>query len=233
MVIKLPEDYLYLVGDTHSIEVMNRLIDKIPIGATILHVGDCGVGRNPGRSITKLAKHAANRQQQVYIIRGNHDNPSWYPHVCGAVHLLGDYTELEFPNGSTALCVGGGISLDRCEGMPGYDYWSREITPFRPQLCKPVDFLFLHDAPSYFNNQTYTLKNGYFNKYVLRDENLLEDCTKQRDVIDQITAICKPKYIYGGHFHNSIQDRVGDMIYRCLDINEIYLLSADIARRDE
>lgn len=233
MVIKLPEDYLYLVGDTHSIEVMNRVIDKIPIGATILHVGDCGVGRNPTRSLQKLSKHAGNRLQKIYIIRGNHDNPKWYPYVLENVHMLGDYTEMTFPNGATALCVGGAISVDRCDGMAGYDYWANEITPFRPQLCKPVDFLFLHDAPSYFNNQTYTLKTNYFSKYVDRDANLLADCDAQRSTIDKITEICKPKFIYGGHFHNSIQDRVDDLIYRCLNINEIYLLSADIARREE
>ena len=203
------------------------------MGATILHMGDCGVGRNPGRSMKKLASHAKNRDQTIMIIRGNHDNPKWYPHkFSDNVRLLGDYTELEFPNGTNGICVGGGISLDRSISMLGYDYWDNETTPFRPHLCTPSTFLFLHDAPSYFNNQSYTLKVGHFSSYIDQDESLMADCIAQRDVIDKITELCTPKYIYGGHFHNSVSDRIDGVTYRCLNINELYLLHADIGLDD-
>jgi hypothetical protein len=76
------------------------------------------------------------------------------------------------------------------------------------------------------------LPSGFFGRYVERDAELMADSYKQRQVIDMIVDACKPAYIYGGHYHNNVHDRIDDLTYRCLNINEIYMFSADIAHRE-
>lgn len=227
MVIELNEDLICLVGDTHSIPVFNRVLDSLPVGVTILHMGDIGISAGSRRDLEKLSRHAVKRKQLILGIRGNHDNPNAFPNKLPNVHLIEDYTELRFKCGAIALCVGGGISLNRTDCIEGVDYWSGEITEFKPDLCKKVDFLFLHDAPSYFNEQTEGIKTNYFAKFVAVDPTLVDDCTKQRDVIDKITEQCKPSLIFSGHFHNSRYETLNGVQYRCLNINEVLSFDAE------
>lgn len=226
MIVKLKEDYIYLVGDTHSIERLNVTLDRIPCGSTVFQVGDCGISRNPHRSLMKLNKHAHSRDQQVMILRGNHDNPRCFPLSYNYnVKLLADYSKLVAPCGAEVMCVGGGFSIDRShpDYVEGFDYWPDEITVYKPELCQHTKYLIMHDAPSNFNHTNASIATS-FPEFLSRDATLMDEAAAQRAVIDQVTEAISPQFIFGGHFHNSKSEQVGDIRYRCLSIEEVLLV---------
>lgn len=222
---------LFLVGDTHSITVFRGLIEQIPKNGAVLHIGDCGIGFDKKRDKKRLAilnSEVEDKNLMVYILRGNHDDPSfwaedgWYGRN---LILIPDYSKMVFPNGKRALLIGGGVSLDRVDRVPDVSWWKDETTPYLPEYCQNVEYMFIHDAPSYFNKPGSTVYQD-FRYYCDKDENLVKDSEKQRDVIDKIVALCKPSKIFGGHFHNSTFENVNDIQYRCLSENEIYQFNA-------
>lgn len=225
--IKLKSNEIIIVGDTHGINEFKDIVERfVPNDSCVVHIGDCGIGfsRRDGERIKKVDKICKDKNIQVYIIRGNHDNPYYWDNdvfELTNVKLVKDYTRLIFPNTREALCVGGGVSVDRIDRIKGVSYWKDEITQYLPEYCTPCDYMFIHDAPSYCNLPTVSLKQN-FRYYVEKDSKIMSDAQLQRETIDKIVALCKPKKIVGGHFHNSISERVNDIDYRCLNINEIY-----------
>jgi len=234
------DNNLAIVGDTHGVYTFQQIVEEyIPDGLDVFHVGDLGVGfdqKKDEKQLKRLGEIADERGINLYAIRGNHDDPAAWPAVHGNLTLLEDYSELVFPNGKQALCVGGGISIDRCVRRVGKSYWTGELTKFIKHKCKLSEFLFLHDAPSYFNKTNKTLKTYKIwdprkKETVLvaeRDPTLFAECRVQRNQIDQIVREAKPSMIVGGHYHNSRSEQVHNIRYRCLDINEIYDFNSNI-----
>jgi hypothetical protein len=175
---------------------------------------------------------AARRNINVYLIRGNHD-ATWvwyddefqafvkekYPHCI----FVRDGDVAEFPGGGTALLLGGGISLDRIDRIPGVSYWSDEHTIELDSVPR-TDVIFSHDCPSAYNNQTETLGTGpgqHFGYYTSRDTSLIHDCHQQRHRIDRIVGKCGARHLYHGHYHNSITGIQGRLTCTCLNIGEL------------
>jgi len=228
--IKILDNEIYIVGDTHSITVFRDIIEKtLPEKCTVVHIGDCGVGfsRKDSNRLIKVNEACQAKNITALIIRGNHDNPFYWNdfYKLTNVKLVKDYTRLIFPNGKEALCVGGGLSVDRLSRMQGVSYWSDEVTPYKPEYCTKCDYIFMHDAPSYCNLPTSSLKENY-QYYCNHDTKLLEDAHFQRQVIDKIVILCQPTKIIGGHFHNTKLEHVNGIEYRSLDINEVYTFRA-------
>ena len=233
------ENNLAMVGDTHSVYTFHQIVEEyLPECLDVFHVGDLGVGFDPKKDekqLTRLGELADERGIRLYAIRGNHDDPSMWPNVFGGLTLLEDYSILVFPNEKTAMCVGGGISIDRCVRKEGQSWWSGEQTKVELGKCRLCDFLFLHDSPSYFNKTNKTLKDYKVydrtkDEVVLvheRDKTLMTESSVQRNKIDQIVRAVKPIRIIGGHYHNSISEHVNNIRYRCLDINEVYDFNAN------
>jgi predicted phosphohydrolase len=230
--INLRSNDLIAVGDTHDINVFRDIISKaVPDDSDVLHVGDCGIGfsRKDKMRLETLDKLCESKNIKAYIIRGNHDNPFYWSNECDwkftNIMLVKDYTLMVFPNTKEALCVGGGLSVDRMSRVDGVSYWSNEVTPYSPQYCKKCDYIFMHDAPSCFNVGEDSLRQN-FRYYCEHDARLINESRLQRGVIDKIVSLCQPSKILGGHYHNSISETVNDIQYRCLDINEVYTFYA-------
>lgn len=228
--IKLTSNDLYTVGDTHSISVFKDIVEKvIPENSNVLHIGDCGIGfsRKDLYRLERLSDACKLKNVKAYIIRGNHDDPDYWNRDLKLenVTLVKDYTRLIFPNEKEALCIGGGISVDRMDRVENVSYWINEGTPYWPQYCNKCDYIFMHDAPSYFNLPTASLKQN-FKYYCENDKTILKHADFQRTVIDRIVALCQPEKIIGGHFHNSKFEKVGNIEYRSLNINEVYMFLA-------
>lgn len=225
-VINLNTSEIILVGDTHSIDRFYSIIkNTIPENSAVLHIGDCGIGfsKSDVDRLNHVNSICIKKNISAFIIRGNHDDPAYWSSdlIFSNIKLVKDYTKMVFSNDHTALCVGGGMSVDRFDRIEGVSYWSDEITKFQPEYCAKYDYIFMHDAPSYFNHDTSSLKQS-FSRYCIADSKLLEDAAAQRETIDRIVALCNPEKIIGGHYHNSKFETVNGITYRCLTIDEVY-----------
>jgi DNA repair exonuclease SbcCD nuclease subunit len=232
---KVRYNNVILIGDTHSTDITNQLLKKkIPSGLDVVHIGDGGWGfGEPSFAIDNavawagiLNKTCQNLNITLYHIIGNHDNPEvWkFPNFSNLIFVqTGDV--IEFHNGKKALCIGGGISIDRYTRKLGKDYWRDEVTPQLDEVTK-TDYVFSHDAPEYFNHSSYTIPK-HWSWYNERDVNLLDDAIAQRKVVEDIVKRSEAKLIIGGHFHNNIQQEIDGVKYRCLDINELYDFKAE------
>jgi predicted phosphodiesterase len=228
---KFRNDTCILLGDTHSLEETKNIIGlRVPDGMDIIHMGDAALGfgnisYSVQNTLTWLGvynKLCEELNVNLYIIRGNHDAtyPSIWDSQWSNVFLIRDHAYGTFPNGKTALIVGGGLSVDRVIRKSNIDYWEDEYTvPI--ESVKKCDILFSHDCPEHFNHSTQSLPKHY-GWYCDRDPELLSDCLKQRLVISDIAKNADVNTIFSGHFHNDIRQYINGVYYRCLDINELF-----------
>jgi DNA repair exonuclease SbcCD nuclease subunit len=224
------------MGDTHSTDVTYELLNiRIPDGNDVVHLGDVGLGfgqlsyaiDNAKSWLDRLNKLCSKLNINLYLIRGNHDNPSvWnFPNIYSNVFLTQSGDVGIFPNGKKVLFVSGGVSVDRYSRKEGIDYWSDEITPILENVEK-CDIMFAHDCPEHFNHPTNTLYKNY-GWYCERDLTLQDDCLKQRLNMTDIAKKSEAKTLFGGHFHNSFREEKDGVYYRCLDINELFEFDAE------
>lgn len=119
----------YVMGDLHGkIEYFKDCIDRYDItDCNIIIAGDSGVGfcsRETQLSIYKeFNKYLSERNISLYLIRGNHDDPSFFNRdnvedefFLSNIKLLPDYTVLTI-NDFNILMIGGATSIDRVNRM--------------------------------------------------------------------------------------------------------------------
>ncbi len=226
-----------LIGDTHSTTVTNQLLvsnKKFLKDYDVVHIGDGGWGfGSPAYALDNakswcdlINKTCKELNIVLYHIIGNHDNPDvWkFPNLSNLIFVQSGDVGV-FPNGKQVLFIGGGVSIDRYTRKEGIDYWKNEVTPFLDTVEK-CDVVFSHDCPEHFNHATKSLVNN-FGWYIERDITLLTDCERQRYNISDICKRAEAKKIFGGHFHNNIQEEIDGVKYRCLNINELYEFRTD------
>jgi len=228
---------VYLYSDSHSLSKLHHLIryTKDIQDSDIVVLGDSFVGvyTTPATSdawfLNKINNAAKGRNINLFLIRGNADNYDiWFKgYEFSNVFLCKDYSEALFPCGVNALMVGGAVSLDRHTRKNGWDWWSSETTIFR-NTAVYFDILFCHDAPSYFNKSVDSLWEPKNNKlsFLLKDQNLYIDCQRQRKIMDKIAEEIQPRFIFGGHYHNSVQEEYEKTKYRCIGKEELFCLDA-------
>lgn len=231
------ENRCILIGDTHSTDNTLNIIKRLPIrGCDLFHVGDGGWGFGLSSYAISNAKTWAGMINEMCIKNdhilyhniGNHDNPEvWRLFATEFSNLkfvrTGDV--LVFPNGKRVMVFGGGISIDRISREEGISYWKDEITP-EIDITEQYDYVFSHDCPDWMNHPTASLGSAY-GWYVTQDPSLLKEAKDQRDVIERLLDKTGATKIFYGHFHNSRLEVVNGVTGRCLDINEVYELSAE------
>lgn len=230
--IKLRYNSVLLVGDSHGEKYVTKVLENvIPHGSDVVHLGDVGLGfgiepysiEDSENWLEETDKFCIKNNINLYIIRGNHDNPFFWNKnlVYRNVKLVDTGEILEFQNGKSAYIIGGGLSIDRCARQEKVSYWSDEITRIPSEGIKECDFVFSHDCPEYFNHSTEGLSSRYPN-FTEKDTNLVNDATLQRQTVGYIVDKVSPTVLFSGHFHNTMTDRKHGIYYRCLDINEVY-----------
>lgn len=221
--MKFRSNIITMLGDTHGIRIVKHLIKDVCDGQDIFHVGDLGLGFSPDdrKDLIDLSLSLQHRNLRFFAIRGNHDNPVYWKesNPYKNIFLVKDYTVAQFPNGKTALCIGGGVSIDRCLRTEGHSWWAGEGTSPIPNDIQITDYIFSHDCPSYINKPSWGLPLD-FPFLVAKDQTLMSDQEKQRKLLDKIQFLIQPeKWIYG-HYHNSYGQEKGGCEFRCLNINE-------------
>lgn len=244
-------------GDIHGDfnMLINKVCIQYQMQDTLVIVaGDCGFGFENKGYYENIVKRNAKRMNEannwIVFIRGNHDNPAYFD---GKVFMhkrfmaVPDYSILRACD-RAILCIGGAISIDRNYRMRAWMeyvekhrghvdddalaknyYWINEAPTLNKEILYrindvcTIDAVVSHTAPSFCELHN---KNGLC-CYAYDDENLINDVTNERLVMDEIYNILKEQnhpithWCYG-HFHQSHHTSIDDVLFKMLDIMEFY-----------
>lgn len=127
-------------------------------------------------------------------------------------------------NGESWLFVGGAVSIDRVNRIPGITWWAEEEMQLDETKAKPADVLVTHSGPTF----TTPKKNDVVDHYA-KLESAIGTTTLRRELRDeakrhdQLFKLVKPKQWYHGHHHHSATHQIGDCTVRQLGIAELIL----------
>lgn len=200
--------------------------------------------------VKRNAKRMNESNNWIVFIRGNHDNPAYFDGLA-FMHkrfmAVPDYSIIEACN-NKILCVGGAISIDRNyrigawreyvekhrghvddDALAKNYYWIDEAPLLNKEalsrigdICS-INIVVSHTAPSFCELQN---KNGLC-CYAYNDENLISDVANERLIMDEIYNILKSQkqpithWCYG-HFHQSHHTSIDGILFKMLDIMELY-----------
>jgi hypothetical protein len=232
----------YLLGDIHGYWsiISNHLVQNDEKNIGYIQVGDFGIGfyENEPEKLKKLDEILDIYDSDIYIIRGNHDNPAWF--INGGndkisdiksnlkrIIFVPDYTTINI-NTENILFVGGAVSIDRVPRMMDLteSWWSNEVFKLDEEKLEGlsnIDRIITHTCPDFcepikFNQLVYN--------YASQDSNLLKDLREERELVTKMSNILmlngknpKLKGWYYGHFHNNYRFLHQNMEFVCLDIN--------------
>ena len=233
MNIKLKYEYVTFCGDIHGEwNELYKQVKKFQLSeCNLIICGDIGLGfEEDFKTIKSLNYHNnqfANKNIHVYLVRGNHDNPSWYVPTFidkfSHIHILPDYTVLENST-DKILCIGGGISVDRSTRKIDKSYWLDEVVYKDEKILNSltdITIVVSHSSPSFVQ----PLTKGGIEYWLKKDETLEKDVDDDRKTFDDIFNILKQnnplKKWYYGHFHMSHKETVNGVDFKLLNILEI------------
>lgn len=214
-------DKLALIGDIHGeFRTFNHLVKEIPDDYQIIQIGDFGYWPK-----LKYDWHNNKPDRIIYFIDGNHeyfpDLPRETDRVTEVWHGLYHIprgTELVFPGGMNAVCIGGGDSVDYKLRQLGKDLFKEEeVTPETiERIINSVfsaDLIISHSPPKwivdkYFDSASLVYRFGADPQWESKSQPRIE---KLYNRLGRPPLVC-------GHMHKSIID--GNV--RILDINEVY-----------
>ena len=214
---------LCIVGDIHGeFPTLVRKTEDFGIEDTALIVaGDFGLGfdKKLKRLYPKLHKRLEKRNNCIYGVRGNHDNPeSFNPESELFVNLprlkaLPDFTRLSWGT-REILVIGGATSRDKDERTEGEDWWPDEnITKDTSPLEMHEDIIISHEAPLCIGPVATRHEGMSLEIY----HKILED----RRFLDQVLKETRPRRWYFGHYHRPTSGNWGETLWKGLEINEI------------
>lgn len=228
---------MILIGDVHGeIHKLREKIESLSLnGETFVQVGDFGIGFRSSSSLEfnvlyQLNEYLSSIGSEMYIIRGNHDNPSyWYSkhEKLTNVHLIKDNSIFEI-EGKNILFIGGANSVDRLKRTKSKSWWKGErinkMTNIDKYLSKysTIDIVISHSAPSLF---TINSSNRLLDLYALDDTTIKFDVNDEREYLTEIFNACKNKNLkhwYYGHFHEYNNQIIEGVNAICLDILQFY-----------
>jgi DNA repair exonuclease SbcCD nuclease subunit len=251
---------VYVLGDIHCnfAVIANWIIQNQITNTILIQVGDFGIGFSNLQAdvMKKLDDLLASTNNILYVIRGNHDNPSCFVYSTNVVislydrngevdcsdleqvirnlkqiHLLPDYTVLDI-NDEKWLFIGGAISIDRKVRVLGTSYWIDEKFIYdeeKVSTFENIDRVITHSSPDFCPPVKLTPIVYSFAKH---DGSLISELLYERK---QFTAMFsklqeknKIKSWYFGHFHQHSHIYHGVTEFIGLDIDEFkQVLSKD------
>ena len=222
-------------GDTNTILDIYKRYDLKDM--SMIQVGDFGLGFDTIYS-NKESLHWLNRCLKgrniiLYIVRGNHDNPSLFKNDIfefSNIKLIHDNDVINI-GGHNILFLGGAISIDRTMRKDGKTYWHDEMYVLdenRLRDMRGIDIVVSHSAPSSMYPYNTNGFGSIVNSYLKYDDKLKDDLLKERADLQKAFNIIKEnnniKYYIYGHFHDSHIEVVDGVTEVLLDINGVYNL---------
>lgn len=229
---------IFLCGDIHGeIFTFSYLIrERYKIkDSYIFQLGDFGMGFYKEDyykdSLNRLNEKLQLDNNHLYVLRGNHDDPSYFkqtnnPFGYENITFLKDYSELNLL-GLDILCIGGAISIDRQDRVEGRSYWKDEVFVYDENFDfnkKKYDVVLTHTRP-----KSCGAFKGFSNiaGWLKYDALLKDDLIKESEEVEKVYTKTKPQQWMYGHFHQSNFYVDENTSFRCLDINEFYMLEHD------
>ena len=226
-------DNIYIWGDSHGdyYRLASFLRHDMLENSLLIHVGDWGRGF-PVRSLNKnyledINEDLVKKNSEIFVIRGNHDIPTDFDgRQEGKFTFLKDYTFMDI-NDERFGFIGGATSIDRYFRREGHNYWKDEVFSFDEDKCEACDVLILHTAPiecppiDSISRLRKVVQN--FTPMGIKDkdlDSLTNDLREERVNVSKAVAICKPNYIYYGHFHFSETLQLSNYHATLLNIDE-------------
>lgn len=227
---------IYGLGDTHDLGICRRIIEKYDLtDCVLIGVGDHGegFGQNPIERDAPVLFNLLNptlveRNIKFLVIRGNHSNPDYFipDHYFNTnlsnIEFVQDYSYKTI-NDKAFLFVGGATSIDRQTRTSGIDYWKNEefVLPSDLSTLKPVDVLITHSTATECPPYGFANITGWFTD----DPTLKNELITERQNISKLIEHVNCSQVYFGHFHQTISERIDNIFYRGLDINEVISIS--------
>jgi len=222
---------IFIVGDLHgNYNPILDCLDNIEKDSLIIQVGDCGVGFRLNHIqrmiLIEIQKQLKEKNSKLYIIRGNHDNPSIFPNQIDNIYHLNDYTYKEI-NGLKWLFVGGATSIDRYSRTENHNWWKDEIVVYNPDKCKEkCDVLITHTSgvrcsPHDSDEELKKIISLYVPDLGNHQDIMFNDLKNERQKIEKILIKTQPKFHYYGHYHFSKYEIIDGCHTYLLNINEI------------
>ena len=207
------------MGDVHANLENLSILHKIEPGILFI-LGDVGFGfsKNSDKRLIDFFIDLVNKGWEINLIRGNHDNPSyWHNDKYGikGINFLKDYTIVNI-NDKKYLVVGGGVSIDVAFRTPNINWWEdEEITIGNRNVYKENIYGILSHTG--FNPPTILPMNF--------DGEVEERLEREKMILNFIKREVKPKRWYYGHYHvSSVYDQEGCRC-RVLDEGEVLLIN--------
>lgn len=245
--LRINENPLSFLGDIHgNWEIITNHFDEHDISnVNLIQVGDFNIGckKKDEESVLlkELSANLKKRNNFLYIIRGNHDDPSYFKasniDLYSNIIFLQDYSILQ-NSIHNILCIGGAFSIDRRISKERsiiigrnlwwedekFDYNEVEIDNILEKLH--IDIVVTHTAPKIFYPHSF---NGLVNFYAEKDHMLIYDLTLERNLLQNLYEKfydkIMPQYWFYGHFHTSKIELVEEKVNaRLLNIEEFYYL---------
>ena len=209
-----------VVGDIHG-SLDWDFSKNLPDKCNIILLGDVGIGFR--HNTLYMLSHDL-KDFNLFLIRGNHDDPSYWedaPYTVGRnITFLPDgYITI---NGELYLIKGGGISVDKnmAHRIAYETWWPEEVVDFKLHTrCKKVKGLLTHSG------LTPTILVGKKISQPDFDGKIQEYINKEQDLWETIIKRYKPEVWYHGHFHlHETREYKGVKIH-ALDCYETMLIS--------
>lgn len=188
--INLENKPTYIVADVHgAFDVFERNISIYDLkDCNIIVAGDCGFGfykRTYYQNvIASINNHLKERNIHCYMIRGNHDDPSYFDDNeinFSNVKAISDYTVLSI-NNHNILCVGGALSIDRIYRIN--NYWQR-VDDYAIVMNIPLEEAKSKILPSYWVDEK-----------PIYDENKLNELKENNIDIDIVVTHTSPSFAF-------------------------------------
>ena len=232
----MEERNILILGDIHGeFELLRKSIDKKQISdVIIIQVGDFGIGfydkHKDQHKLHTLNNFLIERNIEMYTIRGNHDDPSYFTGTfeLSNIKLIPDYYTLETMN-DTILFIGGAISIDRTQRTLNKTYWCDEIPIYKEELLsliKKPTIVVTHTSPSF----AYPTHKDGISYWMLNDLKLNNDLDYERSVFTKIWDFLianqkQPLHWVYGHFHRTYTQTFENTKFRVIDELEFYSIN--------
>lgn len=197
---------------------------------SLIQVGDFGVGFKPTTEdyvLKDLNDELGERECTLLVIRGNHDNPSYFDgnHDYEHIKFMPDYSTM-FIDDLNHLFIGGAVSIDRTLRKSNIDYWEDEKFNFDLERVKSltnIDVVVTHTAPNFVPPLYY---GGIVSHYCNKDSSLYGDLESEKNAVTEIFKELKKnnqlKYHFYGHFHDNSKEIVDGCNHIMLNISDVY-----------
>jgi len=230
-------NHIFACGDLHdAVDIIPDFLKANDLNnCAIVQVGDYGIGFEIEKKEIRKLKYLTDRlkitNSDLFVIRGNHDNPSYFTgkYDTSNIQLVPDYTVLTL-NLINILCIGGAYSIDRVN-RKGYSIWKSSMVWWvdenlvynhdKIMAMRNIDVVITHSAPSI----AFPFTKGNLDYWCAIDKNLKTDVDTERlqltQIFENLSKNNNIKQWYYGHMHMSNRMPYLNTYFNCLNINEL------------